>query len=219
MSKGIIISLCDLTGAMVEPWVDNGYSAILVDPQHGETHQDGAVLKVAGTILEAMPVISDAIRSRRVVFVSGFPPCTDLAVSGARWFKEKAVEDKHFQAKAAMVAEQCRMVGMASGSPWFLENPVSVLSSILGKPQHTFNPYDYSGLCSDDNYTKKTCLWSGGGFIQPGKARNVELGEPDNRIHAAPPGPNRANFRSATPRGFAKAVYLANAPHLIGVAP
>jgi hypothetical protein len=38
--------------------------------------------------------------------------------------------------------------------------------------------------------------------------------EPDDRIHKAPPGAGRANFRSATPMGFAKAVYFANAPHL-----
>jgi hypothetical protein len=38
------------------------------------------------------------------------------------------------------------------------------------------------------------------------------IGEPDNRIHAAPPGPERSNFRSATPRGFAQATFEANRP-------
>lgn len=42
----------------------------------------------------------------------------------------------------------------------------------------------------------------------------ADIGEPDDRIHKAPPGPDRANFRSATPKGFAEAVFLANAPHL-----
>lgn len=217
MSRGVIISLCDFTGAMVEPWVEGGYSAILVDPQHGETRTEGPVTKIAETILGAMPVISEAIRSGSVVFVAGFPPCTDVAVSGARWFAKKAQEDKHFQAKAALVAEQCRIVGELSAAPWFFENPVSVFGSIFGKSQHTFNPFDYSGLCGNDNYTKKTCLWSGGGFVMPEVDKNESLGIPDNRIHAAPPGPDRANFRSATPRGFAKAVYLANAPHLRGL--
>lgn len=48
----------------------------------------------------------------------------------------------------------------------------------------------------------------------PDEFKVVDLGEPDNRIHAAAPGPERANFRSATPRGFAEAVFQANAPHL-----
>jgi hypothetical protein len=40
------------------------------------------------------------------------------------------------------------------------------------------------------------------------------LGIPDDRIHKAPPGADRANFRSATPKGFSAALYIANAPHL-----
>ena len=44
--------------------------------------------------------------------------------------------------------------------------------------------------------------------------RDLSLGDPDDRIHKAPPGDDRANFRSATPEGFSKAVFLANAPHL-----
>jgi hypothetical protein len=47
----------------------------------------------------------------------------------------------------------------------------------------------------------------------PDPVINSALGEPDNRIHTAPPGPDRANFRSATPAGFAKAVFQENAPH------
>lgn len=39
---------------------------------------------------------------------------------------------------------------------------------------------------------------------------DVSLGEPDDRIHRAPPGKHRANFRSATPLGFARAVFYAN---------
>ena len=48
----------------------------------------------------------------------------------------------------------------------------------------------------------------------PDQFKAAGLSEPDNRIHAAAPGPERANFRSATPKGFAQAVFEANAPHL-----
>jgi hypothetical protein len=92
-----------------------------------------------------------------------------------------------------------------------VENPVSVLSSVFGKPSHTFHPYEFTGHEPADNYTKKTCLWVGGGFVMPEPKRDESLGEPDNRIHFAAPGPERENFRSATPLGFARAVFLANA--------
>ena len=206
-----VISLCDLTGHMVAPWVEDGYRAVLVDPQHGTTRQDGNVLKVAGTIEDAMPLIGELIREGDVAMVFGFPPCTEMAVSGARWFKDKYAADPLFQAKAVMVAEQCRTIGRLSGAPWMVENPVSVLSSAFGKPQHAFHPADYTAWEPADNYTKKTCLWTGGGFVMPQPARDATLGKPDNRIHFASPGPERANFRSATPMGFARAVHDANA--------
>lgn len=44
----------------------------------------------------------------------------------------------------------------------------------------------------------------------PKLARDFTLGDPDERIHRAVPGPDRANFRSATPKGFARACFLAN---------
>jgi hypothetical protein len=196
-----VISLCDLTGNMVQPWVDAGYNALLVDPQHGttrtETMPNGATItRFAGTVEDAMPLIAALIAAGLVAAVFGFPPCTDMAVSGARCFEAKRAADKMFQAKAVMVAEQCRTIGRLSGAPYMVENPVSVLSSAFGKPQYIFNPCDYTAYEPDDHYTRRAYskLW----------------GEPDNRIHFASPGPERANFRSATPMGFARAVFKAN---------
>lgn len=212
-----VISLCDLTGNMVKPWIEAGYKAVLVDPQH--EGNDGiewavphyqSIRRFAGTIEDAMSMIGGLIRSDDVAMVFGFPPCTDMAVSGARWFEAKRAADKMFQAKAVMVAEQCRTIGRLSGAPYMVENPVSVLASAFGKPQHTFHPADYTGYEPADNYTKKTCLWTGGGFVMPQPAKDGSLGAPDNRIHFASPGPERANFRSATPMGFARAVFDAN---------
>lgn len=209
-SAGVVISLCDLTGNMVKPWVEAGYSAILVDPQHGTSRVEGRIVKFAGTIEDALYLIGLVSRAGKIAIVFGFPPCTDMAVSGARWFEEKRAKDRMFQAKAVMVAEQCRTAGRMSGAPWMVENPVSVLSSAFGKPQHTFHPADFTAYEPADNYTKKTCLWTGGGFIMPQVSKDPALGEPDNRIHFASPGPERANFRSATPMGFARAVFEAN---------
>lgn len=218
--KKTIISLCDLTGAMVEPWVRAGYCAIMIDPQHpeGVTYSHYGLVAKIGHVIDhplSYELIYREIRAGRVAFVAGFPPCTDVAVSGARWWESKREKDPYFQAKAARVAEQCKSIGELSGAPWFFENPVSAFSGIFGAPTHTFHPYEYTQYAPEDNYTKKTCLWAGSGFVMPPVARDETLGEPDNRIHHCPPGPERQNFRSATPKGFAVAVFLSNQRELI----
>lgn len=207
--RDTVLSLCDYTGNFVQPWVEAGYRAILIDPQHREWTEEHGVTRVPLTVDDAMAALSITIDS--LTFVAAFPPCTDLAVSGARWFQSKHEGDNLFQAKAVAVAEQCRTIGRLSGAPWFVENPVSVLSSVWGKPDHAFDPADYTGFEPADNYTKRTCLWAGGGFKMPPPNSDTSLGSPDDRIHKATPGPERTNFRSATPMGFARAVFEANA--------
>lgn len=215
MDKGIIICLCDITGKFAEPWATFGYTVLLVDPQHTD-FGEGNILKFPGTVLEAMPIIELLIATGRVAFVAGFPPCTDVAVSGARWWPDKLYLDPYFQCKASIVAEQCRTVGLLSGAPWFFENPVSAFSSIFGPPTHSFDPYDYSAYAEGEQYVKKTCLWTGGGFVMPQPRQKGALGAPDERIKLAPPGADRANFRSETPAGFSRAVFLANCPDFKG---
>lgn len=211
--SNVVISLCDLTGHFVEPWVENGYEAILVDPQHpaGVT-RDGAITKV-GCVIDhrtTWDVLRELLRRHHAALVAGFPPCTDLAVSGSRWFEAKREKDWAFQFKAMQVVWQCHVIAEMFGVPYLIENPVSVIASIWRKPDHSFNPADFTGYCPEDNYNKKTMLWTGNGFRMPSPYQDSTLGAPDDRIHRAAPGPERANFRSATPRGFAKAVYLAN---------
>lgn len=175
MVRDTILCLCDLTGIMAVPWVEHGYRAVLVDPQHVIDHEDGNVLKLARTVEEAMPIIGDVICSGRAAFVASFPPCTDMAVSGARWFAEKYAKDHMFQAKAVSVAEQCRTIGAVSGAPYMVENPVSVLSQVFGSPSYTFQPYEYTAYCASDNYRKRTCLWSGNGFRMPPREWTLRL--------------------------------------------
>ncbi|WP_423812375.1 hypothetical protein [Pseudomonas asiatica] len=211
--KNIAIFLCDLTGVMAAPWVEAGYHAILVDPQHpAGVHEVDGFTKVGHIIDDpaTWSVIRKALATGRVKFVAGFPPCTDLAVSGARWFEPKRKADPAFQFKAMHVVWQCQIIGELSGAPWFAENPVSQISSLWRKPDHIFSPEQFTGYCAEDNYTKKTCLWTGGGFVMPEPLKDDSLGAPDDRIHKCPPGPERANIRSATPAGFARAVFLAN---------
>ena len=76
-------------------------------------------------------------------------------------------------------------------------------------------PWWFTGHCEEDNYRKTTGLKCLNGAQMPEKYVKEGLPAPDDRIHKAPPGPDRANFRSATPKGMAQAIYLAN-KHLVG---
>lgn len=207
----VAIFLCDYTGVMAEPWLEAECEAVLVDPQHpaGVT-RDGRTVRMGATIEQAGQALGGYLRSGRVVFVAGFPPCTDVSLSGTRWWAAKRAADPYFQAKAARVAEQCRTIGDLSGAPWLFENPASAFSRIFGPPSHKFHPHHFTGWEPADNYRKETWLWTGNGFVMPSPWKDPALGDPDERIHRAPPGPERANFRSATPRGFARAVFDAN---------
>lgn len=160
--RDTVLCLCDYTGIFAEPWIEAGYRTILVDPQHGIFDILGRRHAWPLTVDEALDQLATEVE--RLAFVAAFPPCTDLAVSGARWFEPKRQTDPLFQAKAVALAEQCRTIGRLSGAPWFVENPVSVLSSVWGKPDHTFDPADYTHYAPEDNYTKRTCLWAGGGL-------------------------------------------------------
>lgn len=199
---------------MAGPWLDGGYRVVMVDPQHDCTEDRGHIFRIKATVLDALPLLRHIMRTETVVFGAAFPPCTDMAVSGARWFEHKRKSDAMFQAKAVAVAEQCRVVLVLTGAPGFLEQPVSVLSRVFGKAQHSFHPYQYTGYHPDDNYTKNTQLWTFGDFVMPAGYRMDTLGAPDDRIHKAPPSEERGNIRSATPMGFSIACYIANAPHL-----
>jgi hypothetical protein len=104
-----------------------------------------------------------------------------------------------------------------AGIPYAQENSIGYLSSVphIGKPDHYFHPWQYAGWCEDDNYTKNTAIWAGNGFVMPPQRPAPWLGPPDDRIHKATPGEDRANFRSASPLGFWTAVFHANNPHKI----
>lgn len=230
LEKPFVICLCDESGVMAGPWLRAGYNAILVDPQHERPfsytrHDAGGWLWKVGDVIAsetAMYYLRTAI-DHGVALVAGFPPCTDVAVSGARYWEAKRLKDPQYQAKAALIAEQCRMVGMLSGAPWFFENPVSAFSSIFGKANHVFNPCEYGGYLPDetahpiypgiiparDAYMKKTCLWTGGGFVMP--APRPVPGVPFHEAFSLGGKSERTKrIRSTTPRGFAEAVFLAN---------
>jgi len=209
VSLGTVISLCDETGNMVLPWAEAGYECWCYDIKH--------LIRVPRRVGNINFVWGDARTVRRpsgdIVDAFAFPPCTNVAGSGARDWPMKGGQ---MLRDALEIFEACRQVCDWSGAPYCIENPVGKLSTIehIGKPDHYFHPSDYTGFELGDNYTKKTCLWTGNGFVIPPPCRASGLCKPDDRIHKASPGDGRGAERSVTPMGFARAVFQANAPHL-----
>ena len=124
------------------------------------------------------------------------PPCTHLAVSGARWFKEKAVE----QAKALDFVRFLMGLGDYDvGIPRIcIENPVSIISSAIRKPDQIVQPWWFG-----HGETKATCLWLKG--LPPLTPTNIVEGR-QPRVHFTSPGPDRWKERSRTLPGIAAAM-------------
>jgi len=123
------------------------------------------------------------------------------------------------------MAKLVESVGVACGAPWGAENPVSVLSTLWRKPNFSFHPWEFGGYLPDsdihpmypeyikarDAYPKKTCIWSGNGFIEPKRIPvKVDSGYSDQHKKLGGKSLKTKNIRSATPRGFAEAVFLYN---------
>ena len=160
-----------------------------------------------------------------VSFVFGFPECTHLAVSGAAHFAKKRDANPFFQDEAMVLVHLTRRLAENLDCTWAFENPVSVISSMYRKPDYKFHPYEYGGYLPEgdehpfhpeyikerDAYPKKTCIWSGNGFIMPNKKEvDVLPGYSDQHKKLGGRSLKTKNIRSATPRGFARAVFEAN---------
>lgn len=125
--------------------------------------------------------------------IIAFPPCTDLAVSGARWFKEKQ-QDGRQQRSIDFFMEFTK----ANAPKIAIENPIGIMSRIYRKPDQVIQPWQYG-----HGETKATCLW----------LKELPLLVPTNivngreaRIHKMPPSKNRSKLRSKTFQGIAKAM-------------
>lgn len=121
------------------------------------------------------------------------PPCTHLAVSGARHFAAKRADGRQ---QAAL--DFVRTLLDAPIPHIALENPVSVISSQIRKPDQIIQPWQFG-----HGETKATCLW----------LTNLPLLKPTNivegreaRVHRMPPGPDRWKERSRTFQGIADAM-------------
>jgi hypothetical protein len=235
MKKRIVLSLYDFTGEALKPWAKAGYTCYAFDIQHEGWKIDGFGKECGGSIhyrkadlhnQDTLNSIQSEFGDKPVVFGMAFPVCTDMAVSGAAHFARKAEVNPSFQTEAVSYAMWCAKLFNSMHIPYFIENPVSVLATKWRKPDHRFHPYEYGGYIPDDQlehprwpeyiaprdaYPKKTCLWTGGGFVMPTKvAVTVKKGYATQHLKLGGKSQRTKDIRSATPRGFAIAIYEAN---------
>ena len=125
--------------------------------------------------------------------IIAFPPCTNLAVSGARYFKEKQ-EDGRQQASIEFFMKfanaDCKRIA--------IENPVGIMSTRYRKPDQIIQPWQFG-----HGETKATCLWLKG--LPKLKPTDIVTGR-EQRIWKMPPGPERAKIRRKTYPGIARAM-------------
>lgn len=176
-----VLVACEYSGRVREAFRKLGHDAWSCDLLPSE---DGSEHHYQGSVEWFLP-------TRQWDLMIAHPPCTHLAVSGARWFKEKQVEQ-------AQALDFVRMLMTAPVPRIAIENPVSVISSRIRKPDQVIQPWQFG-----HGETKATCLWLKG--LPKLEPTNIVDGR-EARVHKMPPGPDRWKERSRTYLGIAEAM-------------
>lgn len=180
---------CEYSGTVRDAFIERGHDALSCDL--GPTERPGPHYQ--GDIRD---IIND--NWDLAVF---HPPCTHLAVSGARWFKDKQVEQKE-------ALDFVRLLMSADIPKIAIENPISIISSHIRKPDQIVQPYMFGGP-----FTKTTCLWLKNlpalqptNIVEKGKRHITKSGRSLPEWYNIPPCEDRAKLRSKTFKGFARAM-------------
>lgn len=124
--------------------------------------------------------------------IIAFPPCTHLAVSGARWFAEKQADGRQ------QMAIDFFMQFTHLSCKWAIENPIGIMSTKFRKPNQIIQPWQFG-----HGETKGTCLWIND--LPELIPTNVVDGR-EQKTWKMPPSPERSKLRSKTFPGIAKAM-------------
>lgn len=175
-----VLVACEFSGIVRDAFIQAGCDALSCDLEPTErkgTHYQGDV--------------RDVLYSENWDLMIAHPPCTHLAVSGARWFKDKKVEQKE-------ALEFVKMLMKVNIQKIAIENPISIISSHIRKPDQIIQPWQFG-----HGETKATCLW----------LKNLPKLQPTNvvegrtaRVHKLPPSATRWKERSRTFEGIAQAM-------------
>lgn len=185
-----VLVACEFSGMVRRAFRERGHDAWSCDLLPAEDGSQNHFQSDALTALGMHHGISHANPYRWDLLIA-HPPCTHLAVSGARWFKEK-------QAEQLDALEFVRRLLAAPIPRIALENPISIISSKIRKPDQIIQPWQYG-----HGEVKATCLW----------LKNLPKLIPTDivdgrvpRVHFASPGPDRWKERSRALRGIADAM-------------
>lgn len=185
-----VLIACEYSGRVRDAFLERGHDAMSCDLLPSEVdgpHYQGPVEDVLSDGWDLM---------------IAHPPCTHLAVSGARYFAEKRADGRQ-QAALAFV----QMLMDSSIDKWCIENPVSIISSHIRKPDQIIQPWQFGHPES-----KKTCLWLKN---LPSLTATDPLSLPSSGVwlnqtpsgqNKLPPSPDRWKERSRTFQGIASAM-------------
>lgn len=178
-----VLIACEYSGIVREEFTKLGHYAVscdLIDTEIPGNHYKGDVFDIINDGWDMM---------------IAFPPCTHLAISGAKHFKEK--REKNLILPALQFV--CDLMN-CNIEKVCIENPVGLINSKIEKPTQIIQPWQFG-----HGETKKTCLWLYD--LPPLIPTNIVEGR-ENRIHKMPPSPERGKIRSKTYIGIARAMAL-----------
>lgn len=174
-----VLIACEFSGTVRDAFIARGHEAMscdLLPTEKPGPHYQGDVLDILNYGWDLM---------------IAHPPCTHLAVSGSRWFKDK-------QQEQADALEFVLTLMNANVPRIAIENPISVISSKIRKPDQIIQPWQFG-----HGETKYTCLWLKN--LPKLTPSNIVDGR-ENRIHRMPPSKDRWKLRSKTYQGIADAI-------------
>lgn len=197
-----VLVACEYSGRVREAFRSRGHEAWSCDILPSEDGSENHLVADAIEVIRSGPPLGDF--GGRWDLIIAHPPCTDLAVSGARHFSEKIADGRQQRALdfvQAIMDAPCDRIA--------IENPISVISSKIRKPDQIIQPWMFG-----HPETKATCLWLKGlpKLVPNEDAEHVKAHMETlpvaqrNRVHHMPPGPDRWKERSRTYQGIADAM-------------
>lgn len=174
-----VLVACEFSGTVRDAFIKLGHEAVSCDLL--PTDKEGP--HIQGNVLDILDQGWDLMIAH--------PPCTHLAVSGARWFKDKQVEQKQaIDFFMALINAPIPKIAV--------ENPISIMSTKYKKPTQIIQPWQFG-----HGETKATCLWLKN--LPKLETTNIVDGR-EPRVHSLPPSKDRWKLRSITYQGIADAM-------------
>jgi hypothetical protein len=187
-----VLIACEFSGAVRRAFRERGHDAWSCDLMASE---DGSPHHIQGDVMDLL-LLSGVPWNPPVKpwdLLIAHPPCTHLAVSGARWFPAKRADGSQQQAIDFFLALANAPVPRIA-----VENPVCIMSRLYRKPDQIIQPWQFG-----HGEVKATCLWLKG--LPKLAPTNIVEGRVA-RVHLMPPGPDRWKERSRTFAGVAAAM-------------